>query len=325
MKPMIKKGLLALLAVVFAFTVLLVLYLTVLLPNAGAVPDLTVELTDEQVERGRYLANHVMLCMDCHAVRDFSRFTGPPMEGTLGAGGERFDHSIGIPGVFYSHNLTPFNLGNWTDGEIYHMITTGINKEGRVAFPVMPYLNYGQMDPEDIQSVIAYLRTLEPIETKRLTSKADFPVNLLLNTFTKPPSPVERPDPSDRVEYGKYMTTAAACGDCHTRREGASFVGEPFAGGQEFHFPDGSMVRSVNLTPDPGGLGSWTREQFIERFKSHDPEHYTPHTVRPGEFQTIMPWMMYAGMTREDLGAIFDYLQTLPAVENSVVRFSSAE
>lgn len=302
---------------------LLLFYLNVLLPDAGPVPDLQVEQTPERVERGRYLANHVMLCMDCHAVRDFSLFTGPAIPETLGAGGERFDHSIGIPGVFYSHNITPFNLKNWTDGEIFHMITTGINRDGKAAFPVMPYPSYGKIDAEDVQAVVAYLRTLEPIETERQTPKADFPINLLMNTFPKEPDLNSRPPKEDRIAYGRYMTTAAACGDCHTRREGPNFVGEPFAGGQEFLFPDGSVVRSANLTPHETGLGRWTREAFIQRFKGFDPAVYKPHPVQPGEFQTIMPWMMYAGMTEEDLGAIFDYLQSLDPVESSIVRFTS--
>lgn len=37
-----------------------------------------------------------------------------------------------------------------------------------------------------------------------------------------------------------------------------------------------------------------------------------------------MPWTMYAGMTDEDLGAIYDYLKTIPAVRNKVEPFTSA-
>ena len=42
-----------------------------------------------------------------------------------------------------------------------------------------------------------------------------------------------------------------------------------------------------------------------------------------GEFQTIMPWVMYAGMTEQDLGAIYDYLRTVKPVDQSVVRWTS--
>ena len=67
-----------LLGVVIIALVFLIGYVTVYLPNAEPAPDLTIELTSDRVERGKYLANHVMLCMDCHAERDFSKFAGPP-------------------------------------------------------------------------------------------------------------------------------------------------------------------------------------------------------------------------------------------------------
>ncbi|MEX2601592.1 MAG: cytochrome C [Balneolaceae bacterium] len=303
----------------------LLFYVTKILPDVGPVPDITVDITDERVERGRYLANHVMLCMDCHATRDFSLFAGPPEPGTLGAGGERFDHSMGFPGVFISPNITPAALGDWTDGEIFHMITTGVNREGKAVFPVMPYHRYGTLDEEDIYAVIAYLRSLDPIVAEHERSKADFPVNLLLNTLPTAPSFSPMPPKNDPVEYGRYMIAAAACGDCHTKRDGPAYVGEPYAGGNEFQMPDGSVVRAVNLTPHETGLGAWTKEMFVERFKIYADSAYVPPAVAPGELQTIMPWLMYADMEREDLEAIYDYLQTLQPVDNPVIRFSAAE
>lgn len=290
------------LVIIFA----LFIYLRFMLPNVGPPPEITVELTEERIERGHYLANHVMLCMDCHAKRDFSLYAGPPEPGTLGAGGERFDHSMGLPGVFISHNITPAGIGDWTDGELFRMITTGVDRRGRAAFPVMPYPNYGRLDEEDILAVIAYLRSLEPITTEREESKADFPVNLLLNTMPQEAELTTRPSREERLTYGEYMITAAACGDCHTRRAGPEFVGEPYAGGNEFLYPDGSVVRAPNLTPHATGLGNWTREMFVERFKRYADPDYAPHRVAPGEFQTVMPWLMYAGMERDDLEAIFD-------------------
>jgi hypothetical protein len=40
------------------------------------------------------------------------------------------------------------------------------------------------------------------------------------------------------------------------------------------------------------------------------------------EFQTVMPWTMYGGMTEEDLGAMFEYLKSIPPDENVVERFT---
>jgi len=300
----------------------LLFYISNFLPNVGPAPDLKVEITDERVERGKYLAYHVMQCIDCHAVRDFSLFAGPPKPGTEAAGGEVFDHAMGFPGVFISANITPYGIGEWTDGELFRLITTGVKKDGNPIFPVMPYHSYGKMDEEDIKSVIAYLRTLEPVMTNHPKSKADFPLNFIMRTFPQKAELKPMPSKSDRVKYGEYLTTAGACGDCHTKFEKGEFIGEWLAGGREFTFPDGSILRTPNLTPHSTGIGNWTEEFFIMRFKTYADSGYVPHKVQPGEMQTIMPWIMYAGMTEEDLGAIYTYLRSLPPVNNRVTLFT---
>lgn len=298
-----------------------VTYISTMLPNVGPAPDMEVEITQERVDRGEYLANHVMLCMDCHAIRDFSLFAGPPILGTMGAGGERFDQSMNFPGVFISPNITPHNLGDWTDGEIFRLITTGVTKDGSSIFPVMPYPNYGELDPEDIKSVIAYLRTLDPIESEPQASKPDFPFNIILNTIPKEANLQPMPDPSDQIAYGSYLVKAAACGDCHTKAVQGKVVGEPFAGGFEFAYPDGRLNRSSNITPHITGLGSWTKQEFVNRFKMYADSAYVAPEIPEYAFQTVMPWEMYAGMREEDLEAIFAYLQTLEPVDNQVATF----
>ncbi len=40
-----------------------------------------------------------------------------------------------------------------------------------------------------------------------------------------------------------------------------------------------------------------------------------------GDYLSLMPYSEYAGMTDADLGAVYDYLQSIPAVKNQVVRF----
>ena len=108
-------------------------------PKVDAPEEITIEYSPDRIERGAYLANHVTVCMDCHSKRDFSQFSGPPTPGTLGAGGDRFDHSMGLPGVFYARNITPFGISDYTDGELFRLITTGVTKDGRPMFPLMPY------------------------------------------------------------------------------------------------------------------------------------------------------------------------------------------
>jgi mono/diheme cytochrome c family protein len=321
MKKTVRIIVYTLLAIVIGLSILIG-YVSTFLPNVGDAPDLKVEITQTKVERGKYLANHVMLCMDCHAQRDFSLFAGPPSPGTLGAGGEIFDHSMNFPGIFISQNITPSGVGDWTDGELYRLITTGVRKDGKPIFPVMPYLSYGQLDPEDIESVIAYIRTLDPVPTAHEASKADFPLNIIMNTMPQKATPNKRPAKTDLIAYGKYLTTAAACADCHTKMVEGKLVGKPFAGGFEFAFPDGRILQSANITPHETGIGLWSREQFIQRFKAYNPESYTPHKVGNEELQTVMPWLMYAGMDEYDLGAIFEYLKTLTPVNNKVTTLS---
>jgi hypothetical protein len=96
------------------------------------------------------------------------------------------------------------------------------------------------------------------------------------------------------------------------------------AGGREFAMP-GAMIISANLTPDKTtGLGNWSKADFIARFKAYDPAGgYVPHQVKQGEKQSLMPWVMYAGMTEQDLGAMFEYLKTIKPVQNQVETFKA--
>lgn len=301
----------------------LMAYVKLALPNVGDAPDITVELTQERIDRGEYLANHVTLCIDCHSERDWTLFTAPPVPGTIGGGGEVFDEEMDFPGRYVAPNITPSGIGNWTDGEVFRAITSGVNNKNDPLFPVMPYTHYGKMDEEDILSILAYIRTLEPVDTDIDDSYSNFPVNFIIHTMPEKAEFSKIPAPSDKIAYGEYMTNAAACYDCHTRQEKGDFIGEPFAGGQEFKLPNGTIVRSANLTPHETGIGSWDEASFIAKFKFYTDSAFVPHKVGDGEFQTIMPWMMYAGMTEEDLGAIFAYLQSLEPIDNTVEKFTA--
>ncbi|MEN6455585.1 MAG: cytochrome c [Prolixibacteraceae bacterium] len=307
---------------VIAVSVLLV-YVRQFLPDVS-LKEVTVEVTPERVERGRYLANHVMVCMDCHSTRDWTKFAGPLVPGTEGKGGERFDQTVGMPGVFISPNITPFHLKDWSDAELYRVITSGVGKDNKPVFPVMPYQNYGKMDDEDIYSVIAYLRTLPEKESKIPEPQVDFPMNFILHLIPAEGQPAPVPPKSDVVNYGKYMVNAAACMDCHTPFEkGQLLTDQAFTGGREFVTPGGVLV-SPNITPDKqSGIGNWTKDMFISRFKSFDPKVNEPHEVSEGAFNTIMPWTMYAGMDSTDLEAIYAYLVTLQPVEKQIVKFIS--
>ncbi len=206
------------------------------------------------------------------------------------------------------------------------MITTGVNKEGRAMFPLMPYGYYGQMDREDIYAVIAYIRSLSPITHEVPDSKLDFPMNFIVNLIPQKANLQKRPDPSDQLAYGAYMTNASGCIECHTNVEKGRIIHElAFSGGREFAFPGGSVVRSSNITPDKEtGIGTWKEETFIARFKAYSDSTYQTESVNPGDYNTIMPWTMYSGMKKEDLSAIFAYLQTIKPLKSQVTKFSPA-
>jgi cytochrome c2 len=311
--------LLVLIVAVFA----LGFYIKKALPNVGAAPDLKVEITPERVARGKYLANYVMICMDCHSQRDWTKYAGPIIPGKFGAGGEKFGKEMGFPGNLYSKNLTPYHLRDWTDGEIFRAITCGETKDGKALFPLMGYPSYGKLDREDIYDVIAYIRTLPEIKNDVPQRELDFPLNYLVNTMPSKASFVTRPDSNNTLPYGQYLITAARCVDCHSKiNKGKIIAGTEYGGGDEFPFPNGTVAYSANITPDKEtGIGNWTKEIFIARFKQYADSSYHPQSLGKNDFNTPMPWLMYAGMTTKDLFAIYAYLQTVKPIKNNVQHF----
>lgn len=325
MKKLKTGKILAIAGIIVAVVVLIgILYIIYFLPNIPLNKDIKVGSTSVRIEHGKYLANHVTVCIDCHSTRDWTRFSGPPMPGTEGKGGEKFDQSKGFPGEFYAANITPYHLEKWSDAEIYRAITSGVSSNGHALFPVMPYPYYGQMDTEDIFSLIAYIRTLAPITNDPAKSKADFPMNLILHFIPKHANPQSLPLKTDTASYGKYLVMAASCIECHTQvKNGQIIPGKSFSGGRDFPISSG-IVSSANITPDPQtGIGKWTRQTFIARFKAYDPAINPVQPAGKGDFNSLMPWTMYAGMDTTDLVAVFSYLRTVKPMVNQVVKFKA--
>lgn len=322
MKKILKIFLVLIIIVAVGITGLLS-YVSFALPDVGEAPELTIEATPERLIRGEYLATSVVGCIDCHSKRDFSRFGGPIDFATAGQGGELFGSQMGFPGEYYSSNISPFAIGNWTDGELFRAITTGVSKDGRALFPIMPYPHFAKMDKEDIYSIIAYIRTLEPVEFTPPKSVSSFPMNFIINTIPQPAAFTTVPPQEELIKYGEYMTNAALCMDCHTQQVKGQYVMDKYmAGGFEFPMPTGGIVRSANITPDKkSGIGNWTEQQFIARFKMYSDSSYSAPKINPGEFNTMMPWAYYTHMKEEDLKAIFTYLQSIQPIENVVVKF----
>lgn len=317
MKKLFKiLGILLIIVVVFAIGGYI--YLNAAYPKVSAAPDIKIEPTAERIERGKYLANSFAFCLDCHSDRDASKFGYPPIPGTEGKGG--FDYGADV-GFVPAANITPdkeTGIGNWTDGEIFRAITSGVNKDGKFLAPMMPYTLFSKLDKEDIYSIIAYIKTLKPINHKIPEKKLKFPVNLIFRTI---PADVKdfgkKPDGLDKIKLGEYL--AVGCKFCHSPSDKGEYIpGKEFSGGVEFPLPDGRVIHSANISPDKEtGIGNFTKELFIAKFHAYkDAANLDP---KVHGFNTPMAWSFIANTaTDDDLGAIYDYLMAQPPVNHKV-------
>jgi len=121
----------------------------------GEKPYTEAMLTDK-VKNGFYLAT-IGHCMECHTPFGAK---GKDFVGDLGKGGMEFP---GPWGKSVSANITSSKtkgIGDWTDAQIKAAITQGVSKDGHKLKPPMGYPYYARMKGEDIDAVIAYLRTV---------------------------------------------------------------------------------------------------------------------------------------------------------------------
>lgn len=334
------KGLAYTLGVLVLAIAALLTYVTHALPKVKPADQaLKIESTPARVERGKYLAEHVMACMGCHSQRDFTIYGHPVKPGYFGAGGEPIFKQPLVPGVVQPKNLTPYHLKDWSDGEIVRAIRSGVSKDGRPLFPMMPYPSFAEMEQEDLYSIVAYLRQLPEVKNDVAPTKLDPPLNIIVHTIPQDapeyPKPIDR---KDRLAYGKYLVKMAGCADCHTPVDDKHqpLPNMYLAGGQEFPYfnskmevhPKGGVLRVPNITPDPEtGIGTWTQAQFIQRFAQFRGEKgkaLQKHLdLDKGDYLPIMPYLEYSGMTDDDLSSIYQYLRTIPVVKHKVERFEA--
>lgn len=254
------------------------------------VAAVTVPTDAAAVERGEHIVHFMGECVGCH---------GPNLAGNV------FIDEAPI-GYLAAPNLTSGAGGigaEMTDEDWVRAIRHGIGRDGRT-LAIMPSNWYTYMSDEDLGSVIAYLKSVPPVDNELGERDIMFPGTILFGLMGYGDMPVvkidhantdrTRPPEGATAEYGEYIMHISACGDCH----GTAYAGLIEANGP----PPGP-----NLTPG-GELADWTEEDFITTLR-------TGITPSGEQLSEEMPWAQYGQMSDTELKAIWAYLHTLPPRE----------
>lgn len=287
-------------------------YLSLLLLMV-AVPDAAAQPTREEIARGKYVFGAAAGC-GCH--------TAPKQP--LNAGGRKYD---GPFGTVYASNITPdpaTGIGKWTDEQIITATRLGRRPNGERLIPVHPYTVFNGMAEQDLKDVVAYLRSLPPVNRATPAKKISVPLfeSVFLPAWLATFAAVETPPKlaaTSGVARGEYLTRAVAhCGECHTPRTMTMAVDNTrfLAGNQKGKGPEGSAV--PNITPDrETGLGSWTEEQITDYLETgNKPDG----DVSGGLMMEVIQGSSagYKDLTKADRQAIAKYLKSIPGVKNRI-------
>jgi mono/diheme cytochrome c family protein len=254
-------------------------------PRQAPVPDLRIAGTSAQVARGQHLAN--TFCASCHS----------PTNDLPLIGGVDLGQDLALPlGSFVSVNLTPAGpLQHWSDGEIFRIIRNGIDPDGRWLM-VMAGVRGRNLSDEDIQAVIAYLRsqpavenpTPQPPDRPNLLGLIMLGAGLIPQGAPPTGAVITAPPKSPTAGYGEYILSYQDCRDCH---------GEDLRGGVE-----GQLAP---IGPNLAVVKGWTLEQFITTLRTGvDPSGHI--------LADTMPWRNIGRMDDEELTAVYAYLTALP-------------
>jgi len=258
------------------------------LANARPATSATVAVPTDAaaVERGRHLVHAVVSCSGCHG-------------GDLGGAAFLDDPMIGsLP----APNLTGGRGGfavNATIEDWVLAVRHGVGKDGR-ALGGMPSFAYANLSDADLGAIFAYLGTVPPVDRVIAARKLTFMGTVLFGTVgyetlsvarvDHGAGPLAHPIEAVGVEYGRYLTTVAACADCHgeTYRGGAAGAGPP----------PGPDITGV-------GLAGWTEDDLNTLMRSG---RRPDGSLVGGN----MPWASHAGMTDDELTSMWLFLASLP-------------
>jgi mono/diheme cytochrome c family protein len=257
-----------------------------------AVERITIPTDEESIARGEYLAHAVAVCAACHG-------------DNLGGGEFINDPALG---TIYTSNLTAGEGGvgaTFSDEDWVRVLRHGVGPDGKSVI-VMPSQRFTVMSDEDLGALLAYLKTVPPVDNVTpepslgplgrvlpLIEPSVLPASIINQDGPRPTAP----EPGVTAEYGKYLVTLGTCQDCH----GPDLNGAPSM--------EPGALPGANLTPG-GELANWTAEDFVQTMHTGT----TPDgRVLAGDMAEAVEY--YGQQTDDDLAAIFAYLQTLPAMD----------
>jgi mono/diheme cytochrome c family protein len=245
------------------------------------------------IARGQHLVNAVSMCAACHS----ASLDAPNLAGSL---------FLDIPPArLGAPNLTSGAGGiggSYTEADWTRSIRHGVRPDGTPLL-FMPAANFYHLSDADLGAIIAYVKSLPAVDNRPPTTQV-YPLGralMVAGLFGLPAAQIDHsaprvpaPQPGRTAEYGRYLTTISTCRDCH----GANLSGGPI--------DEPGAPPAPNLTP-AGALRGWSEEDFINTIRSGK---------RPGgsELRAPMPWQIARQMTDDELGAIFRYLRSLPAL-----------
>jgi mono/diheme cytochrome c family protein len=272
-------------------------------PAAAVAPTAAAPLDD--VAHGEYLAT-VCGCLECHTPRLPPDYETLDMAKAM-SGGTPFQ---GPWGLVHSANVSAV-------ARAYQPALLEATVRGQLSYKFqMPTELYAAMAADDMRDLIAYLRSLTPVDVPA-------PTNVLTRSFRPPrlqnPSAVrERAPTGATVERGAYLVQIAICKDCHSPRapDGSYDEAHLMSGaGIAVALGDGQLLQPPNLTSDvETGLGAWSDADIIKAIRTG--------VARSG--RTLHPAMPYAvafsKMSDDDVKAIVAYLRTLPPQRRAIPR-----
>jgi mono/diheme cytochrome c family protein len=264
----------------------------------------TAQAQSDLVKRGDYLVNTILTCGNCHTPKGPH---GDIMEKAF-SGGLSWDEP---PFKVTAPNITQdkeTGIGKWSDAQIKTLLRTGMKPDGVHIAMVMPTGFYHIMTEHDLDSVVAYLRTIKPIKNK--VPDPIYKMPQVENVFPGGEKPYTEAMFKDHVKHGFYLATIGHCMECHTpmvrgKHDWAKDLGR---GGFEFPGPWGVSV-SRNITSSKSkGIGRWTDAE-IKRVITTGVDKDGNHLKPP------MGFGYYAHMTDGDIADIIAWLRTVPAKE----------